>query len=230
MCTRFTLHRLEELRNALVDLGVTLPERIRESYNIALTVRVPAITRRQAVNSLAPLAFGLLLPPKEPGERPLTLANARSETMLAKPTFRDAVQHRRCLVPADGFFEWEKRGRERQPHYFTRRDGAPFFFAGLWREETPVAPPAFVIVTTAPNELLSPIHDRMPVMLDGARAAEWLGDQPLAPARLDALCAPFPAGAMASHTVHPRMNSARHEGPDCIAPWTPPAPERELFD
>lgn len=230
MCTRFTLHRLEELRKSLTELGVTLPERIRESYNIALTTRSPVVTKQNGATNVAPAAFGILLPPRSPDEKPLTLANARSETFRSKPTFREAVAHRRCLVPADGFYEWEKQGKARQPHYFRRADGAPFYFAGLWRPETEISPPAFVIVTTSPNELLAPIHDRMPVMLDGERATAWLGDQPLAPERIEALCVPYPARQMISRTVHPRMNNARHEGPDCIAPWTPPAPEKGLFD
>jgi len=230
MCTRYSLHQLEALQRALAKLGLGLPQRLRELYNIALSTRAPAVTRQKGVNALAPLAFGVSLPPRAPGDRPLPLANARSETLLAKGAFRDAARHRRCLVPADGFYEWEKQGRARLPHYFQRRDGAPFFFAGLWRPETALTPPAFVIVTTRANALLAPIHDRMPVLLTDATAPEWLGDEPLPPARLDALCAPFPAEAMRAHRVDPRMNSARHEGPDCIVPFTPPPPERELFD
>lgn len=227
MCTRYSLHQLEALQRALAKLGLELPKRLRELYNIALTTRAPAVTRQKGVSALVPLAFGVSLPPRTPGARPLQLANARSETLLAKGAFRDAARHRRCLVPADGFYEWEKQGKARQPHYFSRRDGEPFFFAGLWRPETALTPPAFVIVTTQPNALLASIHDRMPVMLTDATAPEWLGDEPLPPGRIDALCAPFPAAAMRSHRVDPRMNSARHGGPDCIAPLTP---ERGLFD
>lgn len=231
MCTRYSLHNVEALQRALQKLGLKVPAELRAIYNATLTTRLPAITKRQCAIALEPLAFGTLLPPKEPSAKPLLLANARAETLLARGAFKDAAQHRRCLVPADGFYEWEKQGKARQPHYFQRRDGEAFFFAGLWRAETAISPPAFVIVTTSPNELLAPIHDRMPVILgDDDRANEWLGDEPLPPARLDALCVPLPAAAMQSHRVHPRMNNARHEGADCIAPFTPPPPERELFD
>lgn len=231
MCTRYSLHNLEALQRALKKFGLKLPAELRAIYNATLTTRMPAITKRKGTVALEPLAFGTLMPPKAPGEKPLLLANARAETLLARGAFKDAAQHRRCLVPADGFYEWEKQGKARQPHYFQRRDGEPSFFAGLWRPETAISPPAFVIVTTSPNELLAPIHDRMPVMLaDDARAHEWLGDEPLPPGRLETLCAPFSAVAMRSHRVHPRMNSARHEAPDCIEPFTPPARERELFD
>lgn len=231
MCTRYSLHNLEALQRALKKLGLKVPAELRAVYNATLTTRMPAITKRKGAVALEPLAFGTLMPPRTPGEKPLLLANARAETLLARGAFKDAAQHRRCLVPADGFFEWEKQGKARQPHYFQRRDGEPFFFAGLWRPETAISPPAFAIVTTSPNELLAPIHDRMPVMLgDDARAEAWLGDTPLPPGKLEALCAPFPAREMRSHRVHPRMNCARHEAPDCIEPFAPPPPERELFD
>jgi putative SOS response-associated peptidase YedK len=214
----------------LAEFGLSVPPELKPHYNLPLTTRAPAITRERGVTQLAPLAFGLLLPPKETAAKPLLLANARSETMLAKAAFQSAARHRRCLVPADGFFEWEKQGAARLPHYFQRADGAPFFFAGLWRTETPTSPAAFVIVTTRPNRLLEPIHDRMPVLLEGDAAQQWLGDTPLPDERISALCAPFPAEKLTSHRVHPRMNSARHEGADCIAPWTPPPPEPTLFD
>ena len=231
MCTRYSLHDLPSFQRLLNKLGLKMPTELRAIYNATLTTRMPAITKRKGAVALEPLAFGTSLPPKAPDTKPLLLANARSETLLSRGAFKDAVQYRRCLVPADGFFEWEKQGKERLPHYFQRRDGEPFFFAGLWRAETAISPPAFVIITTAPNELLAPIHDRMPVILgDDDRAQAWLGDEPLGAAKIDELCAPFPAAAMRSHRVSPRMNSARHEGPDCIAPFTPPPRERELFD
>lgn len=230
MCTRYSLHQLEALKGALAKLGLTVPTRLSALYNIALSTRAPVVLRRAGADSLEPLAFGLQLPPRTAGARPLLLANARSETLLAKGTFRDAAQHRRCLVPADGFYEWQKQGRTRLPHYFRRRDGTPFFFAGLWRPESALAPASFVIVTTTPNALVAPVHDRMPVMLDSPHATAWLGDHPLPPDRLNALCTPFPAAGMISHRVDPRMNHPRHEGPDCIAPYTPPPAERSLFD
>lgn len=231
MCTRYSLHDLPSFQRLLKRFGLKIPAELRAIYNATLTTRMPAITKRKGAVALEPLAFGTLLPPKAPDTKPLLLANARAETLLSRGAFKEAAQHRRCLVPADGFYEWEKQGKARQPHYFQLRDGEPFFFAGLWRAETAISPPAFVIVTTQPNTLLAPIHDRMPVILaDADRAREWLGDEPLSPARLDALCTPLPADAMRSHLVHPRGNSARHEAPDCIEPFTPPPRERELFD
>lgn len=230
MCTRYSLHNLEVLKRALEKFGLKVPAELRAVYNATLSTRMPAVTKHRGAIALEPLAFGALLPPREPTGKPLLLANARGETLLARGAFKDAAQRRRCLVPADGFYEWEKQGKVRLPHYFQLRAGEPFFLAGLWRPETPIAPPAFVVVTTTPNALLAPIHDRMPVILDEDRADAWLGDEPLPPDRLAELCTPFPAAKMRSHRVSPQMNSPRCEGPACIAPFTPPAPERELFD
>ena len=220
MCLRYTLTNLvlaafqEELEAAAATAGVAW----RPRYNAALTQRMPVITRRKAKPVLESLAFGLTLPARAPGDRLMILGNARTETLLAKPAFRDAAQHRRCLVPADGFYEWEKSGRARLPHYYYLKDHQPFFFAGLWQPETEATPAAFAIVTTEPNTLVRAIHDRMPVILGPNSGPEWLGDRPLEPARLARLCRPLPADRMTGHRVDPRMNSARHESPDCVAP------------
>jgi putative SOS response-associated peptidase YedK len=219
MCCRYTLTDLEALR-ALVEaagLGVDVDlDELPARYNVALTQRVPAITRR-AKPALEVLRFGLLLPGRTPAEKPALLPNARAETLLAKPAFRDAAQHRRCLVPADGFYEWEKAGKARLPHYFALKDRRPFFFAGLWEPETETTPASFAIVTTAPNALLGAIHDRMPVILGPNSGPAWLGDEPLPPARLARLCRPLPVAMMTSHRVDPRVNNVRYEAPDCLA-------------
>lgn len=230
MCTRYTFYQVEALRKLLAAHGVTSIEDLPARYNVALTTRMPVVTRREGVARIESLAFGATLPAGEPDGRPLLVANARAETITSRPAFRDAVKHRRCLVPADGFFEWRRAGKERFPMLFRRRDEAPFFFAGLWRPAPAEGPASFVIVTTTPNELVSPVHDRMPVLLDEAGSRAWLGEEVLPNDRIAALCVPFPAAAMTAHAVDPRMNHARHEGPDCIAPWTPPAPEPTLFD
>lgn len=230
MCTRYTFYQLDALRKILAAHGITSVEDLPARYNAALTHRMPVVTRRADRTRLESLAFGATLPPRSPGEKPMLLANARAETLHARPAFRDALRHRRCLVPADGFFEWRREGRARFPLLFRRRDLAPFFFAGLWRPAQDAAPPSFVIVTTAPNTLVAAVHDRMPVLLDDAGSREWLGDTPLPAQRIEALCHPFPAEAMTAHPVDPQMNDTRHESPDVIAPWTPPAPEPTLFD
>ena len=216
MCLRYSLKHLaiaafyEALAEAAEAFGDWSPH-----YNVALTSRMPVIVQH-AKPKLEAMNFGFVRPARTPAGCPLTLGNARAETLLAKPSFRDAAQHRRCLVPADGFYEWEKAGPTRLPHYFALKDGQPFFFAGLWEPAHGDTPAAFCIVTTTPNALLQSIHDRMPVILGPNSGPAWLGDQPLDPAQLTRLCRPLPAGRMTGHRVDPRVNNARYEAPDCI--------------
>lgn len=128
MCVRYTLLRLapadfpENLAAAIDAAGEPWTPR----YNVALTQRMPVITRggRTAIETMS---FGLTLPARAPAGKPPLLANARAETLLDKPAFRDAARYRRCPVPADGFYEWEKQGATRLPHYFTLKEGRPFF-------------------------------------------------------------------------------------------------------
>lgn len=219
MCTRYSLHDLPSFQRLLKRFGLKMPAELRAIYNATLTTRMPAITKRKGTVALEPLAFGTLMPPKEPGQKPLLLANARAETLLARSAFKDAAQHRRCLVPADGFFEWEKQGKARLPHYFQRRDSEPFFFAGLWRAETAISPPAFVIVTTTPNELLAPIHDRMPVILAPEDYERWMT---AAPAAAQTLIQPFADERMRAYPVSKAVGNVRNNSAALIAEIAPP--------
>lgn len=229
MCNRYSLANVEALRRLLDELGLATPEDLLARYNLPLTAPAPIVVQQSGHRRLGRAAFGLELPPREPGGRPMLVGNARAETLLQRPAFRDAARHRRCAVPADGFFEWEKVGARRQPHHFHRPDRSPFFFAGLWRPDADGTPASFVIVTTTPNAVVAPIHDRMPVVLDTPAATAWLGDEPLPPERLGALCVPCPAELLARHPVDPRVGQVRFDEPACLAPWTPPR-EPTLFD
>lgn len=216
MCYRYSIASAQAVAEFCRQLGIEQAE-IASRYNAALTQKLPVIVKEEGAVRLKELAFGFTLPPRPPDTKPLVLGNARAETLLDKPTFRAAAETSRCLVPADGFYEWEKAGAARLPHYFHLRDHRPFCFAGLWRPPSGDSPGAFAIVTTAPNVLLSRIHDRMPVLLGPNSGPRWLGDEPLAPELLARLCRPLPADMMASHRVSTRMNSARYEAPDCTA-------------
>lgn len=220
MCCRYTLTDLQAVR-ALVEASGLGADVILDGqpprYNAALTQRLPVITKRGKPKAEA-MAFGLKLPARPPANKSTLLANARAETLLDKPAFRDAARHRRCLVPATGFFEWEKQGAARRPHYFTLPSSPAFWLAGLWEPETEASPAAFVVVTTAANAVLGAIHDRMPVILGPNSGPAWLGDEPLAPARLTQLCRPLRADLMTGQPVNPKVNNVRYEAPDCIAP------------
>ena len=150
------------------------------------------------------------------------LINARAESLAEKPAFRSAFKHRRCLIPADGFYEWKPEGGGKQPWLLRLRGGAPFAFAGLWEHWTdPATREPFescTIVTTRPNELVATVHDRMPAILPRERHRLWLDPGTYDPVALGALLAPIPADAMEAFPVSKRVNSPVNEDPRCIEP------------
>jgi putative SOS response-associated peptidase YedK len=147
--------------------------------------------------------------------------NARSETAASKPTFRAALKKRCCLVPASNFYEWAAvGGRAKQPYCFRPRDEKPFAFAGLWeRWEGPERPvESCAILTTAANELVRPVHDRMPVILPEGHWAAWLDQAIQDAAELLPLLRPYPADAMRAYPVGPLVSNPRNDGPGCLEP------------
>ena len=159
------------------------------------------------------------------------MINAVSETAAAKPAFRSAFRRRRCLVLADGFYEWRREGKQRFPMYITAKSGAPMAFAGLW--ETWHSPDGELvrscsILTTAANEIMEPIHHRMPVILSAETEPLWLDPLTEAPDVLEPLLLPAPPELLEVREVSPTVNNVRNDGPDCIAPHTPPQ-EVRLF-
>ena len=148
------------------------------------------------------------------------MINARAETAAQKPAFRAALRRRRCLVVADGFYEWQKTGARKQPYFIHMKDDRPFAFAGLWESWTSpdgAELPTCTLLTTQPNELTRPIHDRMPVVLSAADYALWLDPSVQDAARVECLLHPYPAGEMEAYPVSTRVNSPAHDGPDCLA-------------
>lgn len=233
MCTRFALLQ-KDFQAVLERLGVAVPPGFASRYNLPPGTALPAVRVDPAKGerTLASLRWGLV-PSWAKSERdgPL-LANARAETITTKPSFRSAYRHRRCVIPASGFYEWTKRGDLRLPWYIQRQNGRPFCFAGLWESWHPpgVEPlETCALVTTAANAEMRPIHDRMPVSLNPAQAETWL-DPSRNQADLEPLILPAPDGTFAATPVSPRMNNVRHEGPDCIVPCAhdQPGDEPEL--
>jgi putative SOS response-associated peptidase YedK len=167
------------------------------------------------------LRWGLVPAWSERDEPATRLVNARAETLAAKPSFREAVRTRRCLVPAAGFYEWQTVGRIKQPWYFRRRDGQPFAFAGLW--DTWTAPDgstveSCAIVTTAPNATMQPIHHRMPLVLGANALDAWLDPACAEPADLAPWLRPVADDALVAERVSPFVSNVRHEGPACLEP------------
>jgi putative SOS response-associated peptidase YedK len=226
VCGRFTLASPAE---TIADVfGLADPEEVPElapRYNIAPTEPVLTVRARRegagAARRVAETRRWGLVPhfAKEIAGPPLF--NARAETLARRPAFRDAFRRHRCLVPADGFYEWQAVSGRRQPFHQRRADGAPFAMAGLyacWRPEEGEPVTSCTIVTTAANALLAPVHDRMPVILDPADWDAWLDPDARDPDALAALLRPAPEAGWVSYAVDPRVNRARHDEPTNVEP------------
>ncbi len=149
------------------------------------------------------------------------MINARSETVTEKPSFREAFRRRRCLIPSSGFYEWKREGTRKQPFYFQMCDERPFAFAGLWEHwegEGSEAIESCTILTTEANEVLAPVHDRMPVIVAPGDYELWLDQKMNKAERLTPLLRPYPASEMMAHPVGLSVNNPRYDGEDLLAP------------
>ena len=220
MCGRFTLrtpaHRLAEA------IGAHELPNLPPRYNIAPTQDAAVVRRPREGEGreLAMLRWGLVPPWSEGPDSGYSMINARAETVATKSAFRSAFRHRRCLVPADGFFEWQKVDGRKQPYLVELSDGEPFAFAGLWEHWEGLGGDvidSFTIIVTEANELLRPIHDRMPVILDPPDYDLWLEGGPAVARAAHDLLQPYPAERMVAHPVSRRVNNPWHDDPECIA-------------
>jgi putative SOS response-associated peptidase YedK len=219
MCGRFTQASPTEVIGELFDVAEVPP--LPKRYNIAPTQDVAVVRPAAAGRELALLHWGLI--PSWAKERAMgaRMINARAETLAEKPAFRGAYKARRCLIVADGFFEWQKAGPRKQPWYFSLADGGPFGFAGLWeRWEDPEgeAVESCAIVTTTANDVVAPVHDRMPVIVPQGEYELWLAPRITDATRLASVLRPYPAEALRGHPVSLRVNSPGNDDPACIAP------------
>jgi len=190
-------------------------------YNIAPTqpVAVIGIQPKTGRRGLALLTWGLI--PRDALGKERGFINARSETAFEKPAFSEAFARRRCLIPATGFYEWQKLdARRRQPWLIRLAAPGPFAFAGLWEPAAavPGAKPTCTILTTEPNELARRVHDRMPVILDPADYTQWLDPAVVVAAEVRPLLRSFPAAAMTAYPVSTRVNNPAFDDPACLAP------------
>ncbi len=214
-----TITLTRELAAAILE-GVRMADWLGPRYNVAPTQPVPALLNEDP-GTLAWPRWDL-----REGGSGAPLINARAESLAEKPSFREAYARRRCLVLATGFYEWPKVGgrRERGPYYFQLRDESLMMFAGVWSRVTgPDGRPtlACAIVTTAANELVQPLHDRMPVIVPPAQRNRWLDPRDVQPAQLQDLLTPYPAIAMTVRQVSSRVNSVRNDDPACLAESRP---------
>lgn len=221
MCGRFTLHTPADTVAELFDLS-EVPE-WTPRYNLAPTQQVPTVRADGAEHKrkFHALTWGLIPSWARDPKMGARMINARAETVHEKPTFRTAFRQRRCLILADGFYEWKRLERGKQPHFISMQDGRPFALAGLWEHwERPGEPPidSCTIITTEPNELLAPIHDRMPVILDESAYDEWMDPDLRDVKRLGELLRPFPPTRMMAYPISKLVNSPSNDGPECVEP------------
>jgi putative SOS response-associated peptidase YedK len=231
MCVRYTLHKTDAALGAISRaLGVLLetPEWVRPRFNATLTDTMPVVASAEAGPGVRAMRWGMVPYNERANARPRLLANARSETAVTMPAFRKAVAARRCLVPANGFYEWETRGGVKLPHLFTLAGEEPFAFAGIWDPALDNLPETYCLLTTQPNELVAKVHNRMPVILTPETMGRWLGAAPLAAEEYKSLVQPIAAGRMESRPVSRFVSNSRNEGPRCLAPPDEAPPEPEL--
>lgn len=224
MCGRYVLKR-KDLEALMQQLGVRDPRDFVSRYNISPGTAIPAIRRaRDGGLELTALEWGLVPFWSKDAKSGAKMANARAEGIGAKPAFREPLRKRRCVVPASGFYEWQTVGKRKQPWFFQWRDERPFLLAGLWehwRSADGVDLETCSLITTTPNDVVRPLHDRMPVILRDAAVDTWLDARVTDTPPLEPLLAPVPDGEMKRTPVSPLVNSVRHEGPDCIVPAEP---------
>ena len=230
MCGRYTLTNnadvVDDLEASLAA-GVLANEWWKPRFNVAPTQDAPVVTLRDGVRTVEMMRWGLVPHWARDKKAPLMI-NARSESLDGKPMFRDALGRKRCLVPADGFFEWKKSGKDKQPMFIHPEPRHLVAFAGLWARSGDLH--SFTIITGPPNELVAPIHDRMPVVLDRSAWAAWL-DPSLDAAGAHALLGVPPIADWRAEPVSKWVNAADHDDDRCIAPAEVAAPaQRSLFE
>jgi putative SOS response-associated peptidase YedK len=190
------------------------------SYNIAPTQQV-AVVISEGVRRLVPVQWGLVPSWAKDPSVGNKMINARAETITEKASYRNAFKKRRCLVVADGFYEWQKTGDGKRPIYIRLKSGKPFGFAGLyevWEPPEGGALTTCTIITTEANELMKPIHDRMPVIVPKEKQDLWLDPEVKDQESLLDLLQPYPALDLEAYPVSRRVNSPANNSPDCIKP------------
>jgi putative SOS response-associated peptidase YedK len=202
-------------------------------YNIAPTQMVPVIRQRDQKRTLSLLRWGLVPSWADDPSIGNRMINARAESIDTRPAFRSAFQQRRCIVPADGFYEWKKLGpRRKQPMAILAADRQLLALAGLWERWRPRDQPdapwleTCTILTCPPNDLLREVHDRMPVVLERQDVARWLDPAVQLAAALKPLLAPCPSQRLTMYPVGPYINTPQHDDPRCleeVRPGEPPA-------
>jgi putative SOS response-associated peptidase YedK len=221
MCGRFTLIAPGEAIAELFQLAET--PSIAPRYNIAPTQPIAAVrlSPKTGTRELTHFHWGLIPRWAKDTKIGARMINARSETAAEKPSFKYAMIYRRCLVPADGFYEWQKLNGRKQPVRIQMADGRPFAIAGLWEQwisSDGSEIESCTLLTTEPNNLLRPVHNRMPVLLDPSHFDRWLDTKSHQVEDVQELLRAFPEEMMSFYPVSTHVNNPRNDDPQCIEP------------
>ncbi|OIP97150.1 hypothetical protein AUK40_03830 [Candidatus Wirthbacteria bacterium CG2_30_54_11] len=219
MCGRFLEFSPIRTLISRFDLDPEGLGELRPRYNIAPSQEVLAVVAGEGKYQLRQFRWGLVPGWARDPKIGYKMINARAETVAEKPAYRSAFVNRRCLIPADGFYEWKRDGTSRTPYFFHLNTSEPFGFGGLY--ERWVSPEGEVIdsctiITTTPNSLMAPIHDRMPFIVPRKQETLWLDPEVQNQAALTSLMLPYPAEEMDAYPISPLVNSPTHDSPDNI--------------
>ena len=231
MCGRYRLSRRKQIVEEYFE-SASEEEDWSPRYNIAPTQTVATVRQAGASRVLSMMRWGLVPSWATDIKIGNQLINGRSESLLDKPAFRDSFRARRCLIPADGFYEWKKDGKQRQPFHFGLKDDGLFAFAGVWdRWKSPNGQmlASCSILTTAPNQWLEGIHDRMPVILPRRHYQAWLTAPTTEAARLTDLLVPFDASLMTRYPVSSLVNKPQNDVPECALEVENPETQARLW-
>ncbi len=218
MCGRYVLAAAQAVAQRFN--ATTAPANLAPHYNVAPTQSMPVVIK-QSPNQLVIMRWGLVPSWAKEGKTDYSMINARAESVAQKPTFRKLLSFQRCLVPADGFYEWKAGTNGKTPHYIHLKDNALFAFAGLydrWKDDQGHELLTYTIITTTPNALMAGIHDRMPVILPKDAEEAWLNPDETEPDHLTPLLVPYPAEAMVATPISKAVNNVRNDSPDLLRP------------
>ena len=224
MCGRYTrkeqIEALLDVLRAVIQCDLTPRYNIAPSQMVACVRNAPENEHRECVL----LKWGLIPSWAKDSSIGYKMINARAETVAEKPSFRKAFKHQRCLVIADGFYEWKREGKAKQPYYIRFKDSRPFAFAGLWeswqdknQKDSPKID-SCTIITTEANAFMESIHHRMPVILDSKNYEAWLDPNLKDPSFLTPLLKEHPSDEMEAFPISTRVNNPRFDGPECLEP------------
>jgi putative SOS response-associated peptidase YedK len=221
MCGRFSRHRRDEIVERFLPFEGEYPD-LAASYNVAPTQQVIAFrSNEEGRRVVTTLRWGLIPSWAKDASISAHTSNARAETLLEKPSFKTAFRNRRCIIPADGFYEWSREGKEKIPWYFGLASGEPLGLAGLWdkwRNPEGNIVESCTIITTTPNELLGKFHNRMAAILRPDEFDVWLDPKSTRGEDVAHLLRPFPADDMIAYRVSKFVNNVRNNSDECIAP------------